>query len=365
MRLVAAFLASTLLLITACSADETRPSFTGATGSGGSATTSSSSGGTAGAGGGECTDDFTTDPNNCGACGHSCIGGECKVGVCQPVAADLTVGNPVGVAASDGVLIVSSDGDQAVDQRIFSFALGDTPMSFYSGPNVGTFAAPLALDNDRLLFSQNGDLLSIDKQQPSTYADVEVLIAGITPTAIAVHANYVYAAAGASDGGLMRVSLAGAAQPEVLAVSADGVAVDDDGLFYSVRDTGEVFAAQPDGSSPQLVKQYPPPIHNVVAYGDSLLVNAGGSTLWRLKKDGSSDEKVLEGDISNTSRSFGVRTENTYYWCDGQTGDVFYVPATGAARQVVTGDVGCGGVTFSNNVVYWFGGGKLNALAVL
>jgi hypothetical protein len=33
---------------------------------------------------GSCTD-TNTDPNNCGACGHNCLGGACVAGQCQPV----------------------------------------------------------------------------------------------------------------------------------------------------------------------------------------------------------------------------------------------------------------------------------------
>jgi hypothetical protein len=28
---------------------------------------------------------FATDPNNCGACNHSCLGGGCEAGMCQPI----------------------------------------------------------------------------------------------------------------------------------------------------------------------------------------------------------------------------------------------------------------------------------------
>jgi hypothetical protein len=33
-----------------------------------------------------CTDDLSSSPENCGACGHSCGGGTCDLGVCQPTA---------------------------------------------------------------------------------------------------------------------------------------------------------------------------------------------------------------------------------------------------------------------------------------
>src|SRR5262245_36022291 len=53
----------------------------------------------AGAGGaGPCSGDLTTDPMNCGACGHDCQGGACKNSACQIVTLAANEDNPVGVA---------------------------------------------------------------------------------------------------------------------------------------------------------------------------------------------------------------------------------------------------------------------------
>ncbi len=53
-------------------------------GSGGSDTGGSGGSNTGGSGGTGCGD-LTSDPLNCGSCGHSCRGGECVEGVCQPI----------------------------------------------------------------------------------------------------------------------------------------------------------------------------------------------------------------------------------------------------------------------------------------
>lgn len=57
----------------------------GATGAGGTAGTGGSLGGTAGAGGAPTCTNITTDASNCGTCGHSCLGGTCVAGICQPL----------------------------------------------------------------------------------------------------------------------------------------------------------------------------------------------------------------------------------------------------------------------------------------
>jgi hypothetical protein len=36
-------------------------------------------------GSGSCSDDLASDPENCGSCGHGCLGGACTAGLCQPI----------------------------------------------------------------------------------------------------------------------------------------------------------------------------------------------------------------------------------------------------------------------------------------
>jgi hypothetical protein len=54
----------------------------GAAGAAGAA--GGSAGGVGGAGGGPTCANTTTDASNCGTCGHSCLGGTCSAGICQP-----------------------------------------------------------------------------------------------------------------------------------------------------------------------------------------------------------------------------------------------------------------------------------------
>jgi len=59
----------------------------GNAGAGGGATSMSGTGGmTSGSSTGEggCSSDFSNDPQNCGVCGHDCLGGACNNGVCGP-----------------------------------------------------------------------------------------------------------------------------------------------------------------------------------------------------------------------------------------------------------------------------------------
>jgi hypothetical protein len=50
-----------------------------------------------------CLADVSSDPQNCGRCGHSCLGGACEAGVCQPYL--IATINGAGSIASDGVAV--------------------------------------------------------------------------------------------------------------------------------------------------------------------------------------------------------------------------------------------------------------------
>jgi hypothetical protein len=52
--------------------------------------------------------DTSTDPNNCGSCGHSCLGGACVAGVCQPVVLASGV-CPTSIAVDDTSVYFTHD----------------------------------------------------------------------------------------------------------------------------------------------------------------------------------------------------------------------------------------------------------------
>ena len=45
-----------------------------------------------------CETAITTDRLNCGACGHSCLGGDCAAGICQPIVLSSAQNFPTGIA---------------------------------------------------------------------------------------------------------------------------------------------------------------------------------------------------------------------------------------------------------------------------
>jgi hypothetical protein len=113
---------------------------TSASGSGGGPTTTSASGATTGSGtGGEhatcpapkvicgqqCVDE-SSDPSNCGACGHGCLGGDCVDSGCQPVEAASGQGHPTAIAVDeDTIYWTNYDGGEVMKVSI----AGGAPMA--------------------------------------------------------------------------------------------------------------------------------------------------------------------------------------------------------------------------------------------
>jgi hypothetical protein len=62
-----------------------------------------------------CDADLTTDPKNCGSCGHDCLGGTCVAAKCQPIVLlDGVQYKPTGLAVDDTSVFVMEDNTQSI-----------------------------------------------------------------------------------------------------------------------------------------------------------------------------------------------------------------------------------------------------------
>lgn len=94
-----------------------------------------------------CNADLTSDPKNCGACDHDCIGGTCSESTCQPVVVTtLADGQPYGLDVDDTSIYFSDVG-------------GDAKGIIYKIDKRATNAAPtmLAETTDPLIYDLRVD----------------------------------------------------------------------------------------------------------------------------------------------------------------------------------------------------------------
>lgn len=104
------------------------------------------------AGGGQCCSstcaDLSSDPKNCGACGHDCLGGKCSAGQCQPVAFADVNDTVSDLAVDDGYLYwtIFDSGAPAAIKRLP--VGGGTP----DVVAVVEYADALAFDSNNIYF---------------------------------------------------------------------------------------------------------------------------------------------------------------------------------------------------------------------
>jgi hypothetical protein len=245
-----------------------------------------------------------TSGDNCGRCGHSCLGGTCSAGVCQPFvlvtapAPDL-LGRPLDVVVDDKRVYVA----QYLDDVVASYDKNDGGLSvlytsmaggpealtkddasiYYSETNGvtnlqniyschlgGCAGNPPALVQAALCVSLviRGSTLFYDEHDLGNVNTVDVNDAavtpllqpdsGLTPRVLAVDGQYVYFTDD-TNGSVRRVLVTGGT-PEIVATSgpAYGLAISDAGIFYGVNDptagSSAIYrvdnAATVDGAAP-------------------------------------------------------------------------------------------------------------------
>jgi len=163
------------------------------TGGSGDASTGNGGGSSSGGNGGgmSCGSDFNADPENCGRCGHSCLGGACQAGTCQPIVLASGQLNPGAVMVVGPYVYWTRTGDSTTGQGgavMKVAASGGTPVEVAANQNT---ARGLALDGGNVYWSSAVSGGAIQKL--SFAGGTAALVAGaLNSPAIAVSPNWLY-----------------------------------------------------------------------------------------------------------------------------------------------------------------------------
>lgn len=304
-----------------------------------------------------CETNLQQSKEHCGACGHSCLGGECVAGECKPFEIVKTSENPYSIAVDSQYLFwVQGNGDvgrynlKTEETKILASA-GGTPRMIALGDSSVFWAT---------YEGGGGKVLSVPKEG----GEIKELATGqINPCGVAVGGTYLYWTTGYNanqgSGNIWRSNLDGSNPQSIVSgkhlfsvFAAPGVL-----SWVNSYESGSVYRASLDASNADAVA-------NSVAWAVSTFSN-GTHTAW--VSDGSADGKgevhVKEtGGISVSlakNRSFPrsvLIDQGFVLWANsGQLGGTIErAPVSGGATETLTnGQLAPWGLAVDASSIYW------------
>jgi sugar lactone lactonase YvrE len=266
---------------------------------------------------------LASDAMNCGACGHSCLGGTCLGGRCQPVKlADVVATN--GLAVDDTSLYAANGLSGEVLKLPKNGTGGDTPAVLASiQQNPGSLLVDLA----GVYWCNISDL-----QHPAAGAIMHLAPGDTTPTALADGLN----------------------GPETLAVDASDVWWTDRGSAASLGANGSIWHVPLAGGTPEVVVTDTVGPWGVAVDAESVYwveqhsaqALSGGRVLV-LSKTGASSGSATPGQLAdNQLEPIRVRLDADHvYWANRgdftdayQGGGIFRTGKAGGSVETLVGD---------------------------
>jgi hypothetical protein len=310
-----------------------------------------------------CASGCLGDVHNCGACGHSCQGGDCDWNVCQPVTLATEQGYPWTIVVDPtgtsvywtndvsgsqagsvaGVMKVPVTGGSVtiVSNGGASFGLAVTPANVYwthnqvfyeTGGESDTFASGpaslLAADTTSLYWTGGGSLSSSTSGVIATKA----------------------------------FAMAGANVPAVTLASGQntpcGIAVDSSNVYWADSANGTVVRVPKSsggGGPTTLASGQVYPQYVAVDSSNVYWTNAGGvigeGTIMKVELETAAVATVAS--LQSVPTGIAVDSSNIY-WTNLQSGAVMVAPVDGGApTTLASGPWGALGITLDSTCVYW------------
>ncbi len=308
-----------------------------------------------------CETNVGTDSDNCGSCGHSCLGGLCVSGNCQPIvvggnpAVDMGLWSLYGLTVSGGELYgtdwyrtagliyhlpIGGNGDGSVTFSVKAPVTTDGSVGGYSdGSSLACSASPIINDGTgRILFGvfrqdSGGPAPGIWelRSDGTLLRNIVTLAAGQEIAGIAADANYVYYSefwrfGGANQTGLFRVD-----RETGLNVmrfhdthKIDSIFVEGGSVYWADQATNTIYAASPAALDSFVTLATTTNAPGVIQTDATYVYYQDGGVFHRVNKLGGTSDDITPpgGLIGGTVVNFLV--DGTY---------VYYVAGSGAGNQ--------------------------------
>jgi hypothetical protein len=289
-------------------------------------------GGSGGSGGAACSN-LLSNPEHCGRCGHSCLGGVCASGICQPVV--LTqLENPGATALA----LDSTDVYWA--SPIHRMHKDGSSVTTLADARSGVWG--IAVDEEHVYWTLvDGGLSRITKSggTPQSF--------GPGGYRVVLDATEVFTA----WNGVWRIAKSDGSQTKLADIGGQGIALDDAYVYFTNWiSPGGVFRVPKAGGALQQLAS--------ADYSSYVAVYAG-TVYWSDQGDGSVKAVPTAGGAVTTlatgSTPYGIAADTRgVYWADFATGSIWMLPVgSDSPIELATGQFYPRDLTIDDVAVYW------------